>query len=155
MMKKEPIIFLLALISAIWIFYSISYKEKSQQSDFKNFDWMEGAWTYKDDSLTISEDWEVKDGSLMEGSSLTLLNGDTIEKEYLRIIKMDLDYFYIAKPLSKSPTLFKMDLDTNKTVRFISPGNKFPESIQYEKKNDSLNVILLGEGNVISYKMGK
>ena len=57
----------------------------------------------------------------------------------LATYKLEREYFYIAKPRSKkSPTTFKMVLDSIRKVRFYNEHNDFPKWIEYTRKDDSL-----------------
>jgi len=131
---------LLAVISSVWIYYGILLQDKTKYEDFINFEWMCGDWYMENKGYIIHEHWDGKSEHVMEGYSVTTnKKGDTVGREELRIIKLEKEYFYIAKPRSKkSPTTFKMVLDSIRKVRFYNETNEFPKFIEYERKDDSL-----------------
>lgn len=138
--KRKYVLMILAVISSVWIYYGIVLQNKTKYQDFINFNWMSGDWYMRSNGYTIYEHWDGKSEAVMEGFSVTTNEkGDTVGREELRIIKLDEEYFYIAKPRSKSTTTtFKMVLDSIRKVRFYNATNDFPKWIEYTRKDDSL-----------------
>jgi uncharacterized protein DUF6265 len=133
-------IMILALVSALVIFYSMALNERTKREDFINFEWMSGDWYMRGEGYIIHEHWDSKSEHIMEGYSVsTNEKGDTLGKEELRIIKFDEEFFYIAKPSKKKyPTTFKMILDSIRKVQFYNEKNEFPKLIEYTRIEDSL-----------------
>ena len=130
----------LALVSSIWIYFGIIMQNKTKYQDFINFEWMSGDWYMRGDGYTIYEHWDGKSEHVMEGYSISTNDkGDTLGREELRIIKIDNEYFYIAKPSKKkNPTTFKMTVDSVRKVSFYNESNEFPKLIEYKRMGDSL-----------------
>lgn len=130
----------LALVSSIWIYFGIIMQNKTKYQDFINFEWMSGDWYMRGDGYTIYEHWDGKSEHVMEGYSISTNDkGDTLGREELRIIKIDNEYFYIAKPSKKkNPTTFKMTVDSVRKVSFYNETNEFPKLIEYKRMGDSL-----------------
>ncbi len=139
---------MLAIVSALLIFFSIALKDSTKREDFINFDWMSGDWYMRGDGYTIYEHWDGKSEQVMEGFSVSTNDkGDTLGKEELRIIKFEDDFFYIAKPSrKKNPTTFKMILDSVRKVSFYNETNEFPKLIEYTRRGDSL-IARISSGN--------
>ena len=131
---------LLALVSSLWIYFGIIMQNKTKYQDFINFEWMSGDWYMRGDGYTIYEHWDGKSEHVMEGYSVSTNDkGDTLGREELRIIKIDNEYFYIAKPSKKkTPTTFKMTIDSIRKVSFYNGTNEFPQLIEYKRMGDSL-----------------
>ncbi len=131
---------ILALASSLWIYFGIIMQNKTKYQDFINFEWMSGDWYMRGDGYTIYEHWDGKSEHVMEGYSISTNDkGDTLGREELRIIKIDNEYFYIAKPSKKkNPTTFKMTVDSVRKVSFYNESNDFPKLIEYKRKGDSL-----------------
>lgn len=138
--KRKYTLIILAIISSVWIYYGILLQDKSKREDFLNYEWMSGDWYMENQGYTIHEHWDAKSEVVMEGFSVTTNEkGDTVGREELRIIKLEKEYFYIAKPRSKKiPTTFKMVLDSVRKVRFYNETNEFPKYIEYTRRGDSL-----------------
>lgn len=147
----------LAIISSVWIYYGILLQNKTKYQDFINFEWMSGDWYMENKGYTIHEHWDGKSEHVMEGYSLTIdSKGDTVGKEELRIIKLGNEYFYIAKPRSKkSPTTFKMILDSIRKVSFYNEHNDFPKWIEYYRKGDSMTATIRNEEKEIIFRFKK
>lgn len=130
----------LAIISAVWIYYGILLQDKSKREDFLNYEWMSGDWYMENRGYTIHEHWDAKSEVVMEGFSVTTdEKGDTVGREELRIIKLEKEYFYIAKARSKQfPTTFNMVMDSVRKVKFYNETNEFPKMIEYSRTGDSL-----------------
>ncbi len=148
---------LLALASSIWIYFGIVIQNKTKYQDFINFEWMSGDWYMREEGYTIFEHWDSKSEHVMEGFSVTTNdNGDTLGREELRIIKIDNDYFYIAKPSKKkNPTTFKMIVDSIRKVSFYNESNEFPKLIEYKRTGDSLvaNISNSKRSMIFRYKL--
>lgn len=151
--RNRAFLITIAVLSSIWIFYSIATRDRVEKKDFINFEWMTGKWVQETDSTVTYEIWEDIDENILEGRSFTLKNGDTVFAEELRIIKMDHDYYYIAKPVNKSgPTMFKMELDSIRKVRFVNEKNDFPKCIQYRRRRDSMIADIGNIDKIITFK---
>jgi len=147
-------IMMLAIVSALLIFFSIALKDSTKREDFINFDWLSGDWYMRGDGFTIYEHWDGKSENIMEGFSIsTNDNGDTLGREELRIIKFEDDFFYIAKPSrKKNPTTFKMIVDSIRKVSFYNGENEFPKLIEYTRKGDSLIATISSGEKVMTFK---
>lgn len=148
---------MLAIVSALLIFFSIALKDSTKREDFINFDWLSGDWYMRGDGFTIYEHWDGKSENIMEGFSVsTNGKGDTLGKEELRIIKFENEFFYIAKPSrKKNPTTFKMIVDSIQKVSFYNEVNEFPKLIEYTRKGDSLIVKISSDDKSTLFKFKK
>lgn len=145
---------ILALVSALVIFYSMALNERTKREDFINFEWMSGDWYMRGEGYIIHEHWDSKSEHIMEGFSVSLNeNGDTLGKEELRIIKIENNYYYIAKPSNKkNPTTFKMIVDSVRKVSFYNESNEFPKLIEYRRFGDSLEARISNKDKSLLFK---
>lgn len=145
---------MLALVSSFWIYFGIIMQNKTKYQDFINFEWMSGDWYMRGDGYTIYEHWDGKSEHVMEGFSVSLNeNGDTLGKEELRIIKIENNYYYIAKPSNKkNPTTFKMIVDSVRKVSFYNESNEFPKLIEYRRFGDSLEARISNKDKSLLFK---
>lgn len=151
-MKNKWILILIALISALWLFYSISYRN-SQNQIINKYDWLEGKWELNSNNIKIIETWHVIDENILYGNSITIKEKDTIDFEEIRIIKIADDFYYIAKPKSKKDlTAFKITSDSSNYFVSFNKKNEFPKSIAYLRKQDSMMVNLSNDEKNLTFR---
>jgi hypothetical protein len=155
--KNKYFLILLAVASAAWIFYAITYNRVTKYKDFINFSWLSGKWVMKSAGYTVYEEWDGLSEVVMEGRSATLnATGDTVSREELRILKIDGTYYYLAKPHNKpKPTMFKLSLDSLRKAVFYNATNEFPKWVVYQRKGDSLFATIRDESKKVVFSYAK
>lgn len=120
-------------------------EHKSYQ--FEKLLWIVGRWENTDGDTKSIEHWEKINGSLYEGGSETVKNGQTIFSEILKIQKFGEEIFYIADVKHNPATvMFKLtSLDDNCAV-FENTEHDFPKKITYKYEDGSLHAWIEGPG---------
>lgn len=113
--------------------------------------WMAGCWELNvpQREMIVSEQWMKPAGGSMIGMGRTVVDGKTVSYEYLRIVEVDGDLNYIAKPSqNKEETAFKLARNTAVEVVFENLRHDFPQRIIYRKgEADSLFARIEGMRN--------
>lgn len=101
-------------------------------------DWMTGTWRSQGDDPVIMESWSDMAGGLMLGFNRTLVNGEAVAFELLRI-ESDADGVrYCAQPGGRPATCFTQVSRDWQEVRFENPDHDFPQVIEYWRSGDRL-----------------
>jgi hypothetical protein len=108
--------------------------------------WLAGCWVEESATGRREELWMAPLGKTMLGVSRTVVAGETVEYEYLRIEDQDGVLVYIAAPSGQAITSFRQIELTDSTVVFADPTHDFPERIRYRRVHgDSLLAQIEGQ----------
>jgi hypothetical protein len=125
--------------------------QKEQELTLTNVEWLLGTWKLETEKTTTFETWTKVSESTFEGVSHTISNveRDTVFTEFLRIVKMGDDIFYIPKvPGNKYPIPFKLIKFKKNVVSFENADHDFPQKIVYYlKSKDNIVITISGKEN--------
>ncbi|TWT44682.1 hypothetical protein RAS1_10970 [Phycisphaerae bacterium RAS1] len=111
--------------------------------------WLAGAWSDGGQGRRTEEHWTHATGGTMLGLGRTTQSGRTVFFEFLRIESRPDGIYYVAQPLGRPPTAFK--LVTGETgpdrVVFENPQHDFPKRISYTRRGGELQVRIEGDAN--------
>lgn len=109
--------------------------------------WLVDSWINIDGETVSYEHWKKADDSLLEGSSETIKNGNTVFSEKLKIVKEKDGIYYVAEvkhnPL---PVYFKLTMVSKNKAVFENPQHDFPQKITYEIEQGTLHAFIEGPG---------
>lgn len=112
--------------------------------------WMSGSWQSGPDShARVEEYWTRPLGGSMIGMSRTIVEGKTVEFEFLRVEQRGDAIYYVASPEGRCPgTDFKLTRLSGQVAVFENPEHDFPKRIIYQKKTDGSLIASIdgGEG---------
>ena len=123
--------FFLVICSLLFLF--------SCTKDEEDFDWLVGEWkrVNAEKEFETFEIWQ-KDKKYYSGLGYTMLEGDTIFKEDLKLFKENDEWTLQVTGVNEAPTPFL--LSELKPEYFIAENdtNEFPKKIIYKLENDTL-----------------
>ncbi len=105
-----------------------------------------GAWVGKDASgASLDEHWTHADGGSLIGAGRTTKDGKTLSFEHLRIeARAKGEVVYIAQPLGKPPTEFRLERSGPEVVSFFNPDHDWPKRLTYRRTEEGLAVRVEG-----------
>ncbi len=108
--------------------------------------WLAGAWINNDGRQISEEHWTLPAGGTMLGVNRTIIDGETVAFEFLRIEETPQGIVYYASPGGRyPPTAFGLlQLDGQRVV-FSSSDHDFPTRIRYERQGNRLFGAIEGE----------
>lgn len=151
-LKTLPRSGVLLCLCALDSFTSASLaQEKSPASvpnkNLSELSFLAGKWKTKNvDSAnsTFEEHWMSPADGTMIGMGREM-EGDKMQfHEYLRIEQRKNGIFYVAQPMGKAPTDFRLTKKSENTFVFENPEHDFPQVITYEKRKDGSLCITVG-----------
>jgi len=92
----------------------------------------------------VEETWTSPNGGLIVAMGRTVRPGKTPQHEYLRIEAQGDKIVYLAQPMGRQPTEFKLVPGKEKQATFENSANDWPKRIHYERTNKGLAVRLEG-----------
>jgi hypothetical protein len=106
--------------------------------------WLEGCWRGTAGPRQFREQWMPLQGAMMIGVSQTIENGVTQGYEFLRLEPRPGGVFYVASPVGKPETAFRLEGETaDKTFErddviftFVNPKQEFPQTITYRRSKE-------------------
>jgi hypothetical protein len=98
--------------------------------------WLAGCWQLDRGPRHIVEQWTPPAGGTLLGVSRTVVDGKTVEYEFLLIRERDGGLEYVAKPSGQAEATFKAASVTADEVVFENPQHDFPQRIRYKKQPD-------------------
>jgi hypothetical protein len=120
--------------------------------EYKNYQmekllWIVGRWENTGGETKSIEHWKKINGSLYEGGSETIKNGEVIFSEKLKIHKIGEEIFYIADVKhNPAPVMFKLASLNDNCAVFENPEHDFPKKITYKNENSNLHAWIEGPG---------
>jgi hypothetical protein len=97
--------------------------------------WLQGCWEGKVNLRDFREEWLPLRSDIIIGASQTVLEGKTIDFEYLRVESRPDGIFYIASPSGKKETSFRLtgrsEDGPDEIFTFESAADEFPKRLIY------------------------
>lgn len=123
----------------------MSYSQSNR--NMEDLLWLVDSWINIGGETVSYEHWKKADDSLLEGSSETIKNGNTVFSEKLKIVKEKEGIYYVAEvkhnPL---PVYFKLTMVSKNKAVFENPQHDFPQKITYEIEQGTLHAFIEGPG---------
>jgi hypothetical protein len=101
-----------------------------------SFGWMTGDWEMTANGMHIEEHWTRAEGGTLIGMGRAVRGGKTVEFEYLRIEERPDGVYYVAHPLARPGTDFKLARFDGAEAVFENPQHDFPTRVIYRKNAD-------------------
>lgn len=108
--------------------------------------WLSGSWAGEHDGGMIEEHWTMPEGGMMVGMSKLVIDGKAVFFEHLRIARnADGTIDYIAQPLGKPPTKFRLTTSGATSATFENPQHDDPQQIRYQRMGNHLQAVTDGQ----------
>ena len=116
-------------------------ERSSEPLAMESMAWLEGCWQGNVNKRDFREVWLPHRGGMMLGVSQTVLEGKTIDYEYLRLENRSDGVYYVAAPSRKPESAFKLtdasvDKEDAHTYTFSDPAREFPQRISYRRASE-------------------
>lgn len=95
--------------------------------------WMAGSWRQDKPGTAMEEFWTHADGGTLLGVSRTIVRNKTVFFEYLRIEARADGLYYVAQPMGRPATDFKLVRCNSNGVLFENPRHDHPKRIFYQR----------------------
>jgi hypothetical protein len=110
-------------------------------SSLAQFSWLEGCWRGSVNQREFREHWLPLRGDLLVGVSHTVMDGKTLDYEYLRLEqRADGVYYVTASPGQKESVYKLVDVTTPEggdvVYSFANSAPGFPQKISYRKNTE-------------------
>lgn len=103
----------------------------AEKPDLASLSWMAGSWGGEDGGARMEEHWTAPRGGLMLGLHRDVKGEKKAFFEFLRIEAQADGIVYLAMPLGKPATAFKLVESAPSRVVFANPEHDFPQRILY------------------------
>lgn len=114
--------------------------------------WMAGQWVAHEGDTLQEEAWSAPLGGLMLGHGRTVIGGRARFFEQLRIEERADGLVYVASPLGRGTTEFRLTDGGARRARFENPVHDWPTAIEYELRDDGgLTARVSGPGKTEEY----
>ena len=127
--------FLRALAIALGVLVSSLYGAEPAKS-VSELKWLSGSWKLEAKGKLIEEHWMAPAGGSMIGMSRTIVDGNMLAFEFLRIEQRGDSLVYIAQPQGNPPTEFALVQASASELVFANPQHDFPQRIRYHLNNN-------------------
>jgi hypothetical protein len=99
--------------------------------------WLAGPWRFERNGRLVEEQWLAPAGRTMLGMSRTVVNGRTVEHEFL-LLSEDArgDIVYVAKPSQQPEASFTLTRASETEAVFENLQHDFPQRILYTLQPD-------------------
>lgn len=118
-------------------------------NSLNEFHWLLGDWVADNGKSVTIESWQQVSPHTFEGFGESNLKSSNKRQsvELLRLVEMNNEIFYIAKPQqNKHPVGFKLTQCTNKNAVFENPDHDFPKKLNYRlMTHNQIQVIVSGD----------
>lgn len=107
--------------------------------------WLVGDWQTEDGA--VSEYWQPVSPNTLEGTGISR-SSDQVSTEFLRIVRMGDEIFFIAKVTHNDfPVAFRMtDESTSDRLVFVNKTHDFPKRFVYERDGDYGLLVTVSDG---------
>ena len=124
-----------------------SAPQKEEKSIVKDISWLEGNWvrTNGDEGELTYEFWK-KSTDGYEGSALTIMNGDTVFQESIRVYMHDSRWHYEVSGPNDKPVIFSSTSVSDSHLVCENPEHDYPKIISYAKDGECINAIISDGG---------
>jgi hypothetical protein len=99
--------------------------------------WLAGCWTQPRTNGLVEEQWMTPRGGSMLGMSRTVIDGKTVEFEFVRIAVVGNTLAYVAKPSGQAEATFAIKSIDDGVVVFENLAHDFPQRIIYRRNADA------------------
>ena len=114
--------------------------------------WMAGEWRAIEGETVQEERWSAPLGGILLGTARTVIAGKARFFEYLRIEERADGLVYVASPLGRGATEFRLTDGSARRARFENPAHDWPTTIEYELRADGrLTARVFGPGKSEEY----
>jgi hypothetical protein len=114
--------------------------------------WMAGEWRTIEGDTVQEERWSAPLGGILLGTARTVIAGKARFFEYLRIEERPDGLVYVASPLGRGTTDFRLTDGAARRARFENPAHDWPTAIEYELRADGrLAARVSGPGKTEEY----
>lgn len=135
-----------------------SLQTQTTSKQTANLDWLLGTWKRTNDKEDRStfESWNKTSTVQYDGIGYTLAQGDTLSKEYMRLVQNDGQWNLVVKTAADADTVeFKMtELKENSFV-CANEAHDFPTHIAYKLENDTLKALVSNKEMAIDFEFVK
>ncbi|MBF8247516.1 MAG: hypothetical protein HW374_316 [Bacteroidetes bacterium] len=125
---------MLALLVACFFLNSALSQERGLP--YESFGWLSGSWEVTQGGKVIEEQWMAPSGQMMIGMGRTSSAKKTLFFEFLQIVQSDTGTYYVARPLAKNATAFKLLRAGTNEIVFENLKHDFPQRIIYRMLSD-------------------
>lgn len=101
------------------------------QSSIEGMVWLAGHWIGSTGGVDTEEHWTDPAGGALIGMHKDVKNGKMISFEFLRIIARTDGIYYMASPIGREATPFKLVEQSAGRLVFENPAHDFPNRILY------------------------
>jgi hypothetical protein len=109
--------------------------------------WIAGAWIEQKGDRWAEEYWTGARGGMQMGSSRSGRGATLRSWEFARIAPdVDGRLAYFASPLGKTPVIFRMTAQDERSVTFENPAHDYPQRIRYWREGALLKAEISGAG---------
>ncbi|MEO5764127.1 MAG: DUF6265 family protein [Casimicrobiaceae bacterium] len=131
-------------------------------SSLASLAWLEGCWRGSVNQREFREHWLPLRGGMMIGASQNVLQGKTLDYEYLRLESRADGIHYVALPSDKSPADFRLATavsdDRGTHFAFVNVADAFPQQLVYHRGGEgwlyaSIEGKLNGEARTTTFPM--
>ncbi|MBA3992328.1 MAG: hypothetical protein C0469_02290 [Cyanobacteria bacterium DS2.3.42] len=128
-------------------FAQVKLHAPDKKKTVNELSWLTGKWKSKNANPSFEEHWMSPRGEAMIGMGREM-NGAKLDfHEYLRIEQRNDGIVYVAQPMGRKETQFRLTKENKNTLVFENPEHDFPNVIEYQKRDDgSLCVRVSGLG---------
>ncbi|WP_426730953.1 DUF6265 family protein [Myxococcus faecalis] len=95
--------------------------------------WLSGSWRQDTAGNLTEEHWTPAAGGTLFGVSRTIVQGKTVFFEYMRIEARKDGLYFVAQPMGRPPSDFKMLRCNSNGVLFENPQHDYPQRIFYQR----------------------
>lgn len=127
----------------------------ARSSDLEGLRFLEGSWRGESGKATIEERWTDAAGGTMLGVSRTIVSGETVGFEFLRIEAREEGVFYVAQPNGRPPTDFKLTRTSAGEAVFENPQHDHPKVIRYRLEDGGLVAEIEGDEGKQQFRFRK
>ncbi|MCE9673670.1 DUF6265 family protein [Myxococcus stipitatus] len=96
--------------------------------------WLSGEWIQRRPLNVTEEAWTQPEGGTLLGVSRAIVQGRTVFFEYMRIEKRADGLYFVAQPMGRAPSDFKLARCTAREVVFENPAHDYPQRILYRRE---------------------
>ena len=142
-----------AVIILITVFCTMC--KGTDEGKMEGFDWLLGKWkrTNEKQGMETYENWEKTNDSLYEGIGFTMMHGDTVKEERIRIAKKNESWGLMVKvPEEKEWVPFELSTMSDSTFSFKNETIDFPKLITYRKAGERTLAEVSGDGMEIDFE---
>ncbi|MDH3253831.1 MAG: DUF6265 family protein [Acidobacteriota bacterium] len=114
---------------------------KPAESLLSTLHWLAGRWEGTEGEVRSEETWTAPAGGLMLGLHRDVRSNESAFFEYLRIVEVERGLVYMAQPLGRPATEFRLQEIGERHVVFENPEHDFPQRISYRRDLDETLVV--------------